>query len=191
MTTLSIKNQAHPFNYVEVVLVKKKVSPYVYDIDFDENACSEILRNVSAVYPNAKILKKHTTKYFHELLEQLYCHSEKTFTLHILDLKDHQTIQLTHNNFLINYYNKQPLPNHSFPSTTNLTDILDSKRVSIKITNNIYINFDSLEYQSDKTTYHHIYINVNINKSSDLQFIEETINNILKNIDGVFSKLYL
>lgn len=173
------------YNYIEIVLVNKSISSFVHNINFNESNCIDIMQKIMSFYPQCKIFKKHNTKYINDLLEQVHCHTENTFTLNIVELVYHEVLKknMNTNNFLVNFYNKQPLPNHSFPSTMNLTDIVDSKRVSIKITNNIYINFDSLEYASDMKQYYNIYININLSKSSDLEHIENTINKLIEHIN--------
>lgn len=173
----------HNFNYIEIVLVKKTFSPFVHNIDFNELNCTNIMKKVIDSNPQFKIFRKHNTKYIYDLLEQVQCHNDNTFTLNVLNLIHHEVLEQNTNTFLVNFYNKLPLPNHCFPSTNKLIDTVDSKRVSIKITNNIYLNFDSLEYSSDMTQYHNIYINVNISKSSDLEYIENSINKVIDSIN--------
>ena len=188
MFSISDKNDKidGTYNYIEIVLVNKSISPFVHNINFNETSCIDIMQKLMNFYPQCKIFRKHNTKYIYDLLEQVHCHTENTFTLNNINLIYHEIIQKNKNSntFLINFYNKQPLPNHSFPSTTKIIDIVDSKRVSMKITNNIYLNFDSLEYSSDSTQqYHNIYININLSKSSDFEHIENTIKKLIDHID--------
>jgi hypothetical protein len=82
---------------------------------------------------------------------------------------------------LINFYEKNILPNHCFPSSMDVTDIIDSKRLSMKITNNIYINIDSLQYL-DGTIYKHIYLNINIKKTNDMTYISNTVNDVISSL---------
>lgn len=177
-TMFSIQNENELFNYVEIVLVKKKMNPNVYNIDFPETECTNIMQNLINAYPKNKVFKKHTTKYLYETLELVNCNVENTQSLYNLTLVAKKVFN---SSYLVNYYQKQPLPTHSFPSTTNLYDEVDSKRVSMKIVNNVYVNFESLEY-SDNTIYRHIYINVAINKATDLTHIDETLREIMKAI---------
>lgn len=164
------------FNYIEVVLINKEINPFVYDVDFSESQCSELIKNVMVAYPQCKVFKKHTTKYMYGNLELTSTDNDNTFLLHQNNIVCKNVLK---QKFLVNYYKKQAMPPHCFPSTNNLTDVYDSKRVTIKMTNNIYLNFESLEYNSEPKQFHHIYLNVNINKSSDTSFIEKTVNGIL------------
>lgn len=170
-------NNTCDFNYIEVVLINKDINPFVYDVDFSESQCSEIITKVMTAYPQCKVFKKHTVKYLYGNLELTSTENDNTFLLHQNTIVCNDVLK---NKFLVNYYKKQPMPTHCFPSTTNMTDICDSKRVTIKMTNNIYLNFESLEYTSEPKQFHHIYLNVNMNKSSDTAFIESTVNGILE-----------
>ena len=175
-------SNSNSYNYIEIVLVNKSISPFVHNINFTESSCIDIMQKIMTFYPQCKIFRKHNTKYIYDLLEQVHCHTENTFTLNVVNLLHHEILKYNNNSniFLVNYYNKQPLPNHSFPSTMNIIDTIDSKRVSMKITNNIYLNFDSLEYASDMKQYRNIYININLTKSSDFEHIQNTINKLLE-----------
>jgi hypothetical protein len=169
------------FNYVEIVLVKKEINPHIFDIDFTEQECVSIMRNILSKYAKYNFFRKHSTKYIFDTLEMSCCNNDNVTTTNNLILIDFTKHVINNQTFLINMYNKTLLPNHSFPSTTNIKDIVDSKRLSMKITNNIYINIDSLQYD-DGTLVHHIYVNVNIKKTSDMTHITGLIDEVLSSL---------
>ena len=170
-------NSNSDFNYIEIVLAKKKLNPYLYEVDFTENECGVFINNVMNKFQKS-FFKKHTTKHLFETLEMTICNLENTTTVHNLMLLDSSVFQDKQNTFLINYYDKKLLPNHNFPSTTNIHDIVDSKRLSMKIMNNVYINVDSLQYE-DESIVRHIYINVNVKKASDISYINDVVRDII------------
>ena len=118
-------SNTNSYNYIEIVLVNKSFSPFVHNINLTESTCINIMQKIMSFYPQCKIFRKHSTKYIYDLLEQVQCHTENTFTLNVVNLLQHEILKTNErsNNFLVNYYNKQPLPNHSFPSTMNIVDI--------------------------------------------------------------------
>ena len=178
---IDFKNRTD-FNYVEIVLVKKEINPYVFEIDFSEHECAEIIRNVLSKYEKNNFFRKHSTKYIYDTLEMSCCNNDNVITTNNLILLDHSKYCINNQRtVLINMYNKTLFPNHSFPSTTNIKDIVDSKRLSMKITNNIYINIDSLQYE-DNTIARHVYVNVNIKKSSDITHITEMLYEVLNSL---------
>jgi hypothetical protein len=165
------------FNYIEILLVKNKINPYVYDIDFSESECGLIIQNIMNKFQK-NFFKKHTTKHLFETLEMTTCNTENTTSVHNLLMVDNDFMEQNESSYLINYYDKNLLPNHNFPSTDSIHDIVDSKRLSMKITNNVYINVDSLLHE-DKSLIRHVYINVNVKKASDISHINDIVKDII------------
>lgn len=170
-------------NYIEVVLSKKKVDDCVYDVDFTEQECSKFMKRLMIKFPSNKFFRKHTTKYLYDSLEMSHCNIDNVKTVHNVLFLKHLIEKKQNYYFLINMYDKKQLPNHAFPSSIDINDIVDSKRLTMKITNNIYVNFDSLQY-SDNTVVRHIYINMNIKKNNDLIHTTDTVNEIINLLDG-------
>ena len=106
MFSLNNKDKIHTYNYIEVVLVNKSISPFVHNINFNESSCAEIMQKIMSFYPQCKIFRKHTTKYIYDLLEQVHCHTENTFSLNIVTLKEHEILKknINSNTFLVNFY---------------------------------------------------------------------------------------
>ena len=181
MNNLLLEHSSNDVNYIEIVLVKKKCNEFVYDIHFNETQCAAIMQNILLKYPKNKFFKKHTTKTVFNTLELTHCNTENSKTLHNLVLVDNRVQNINNKTFLINFYEKNILPNHCFPSCMNVTDIIDSKRLSMKITNNIYINIDSLQYL-DGSIYKHIYVNINIKKTNDMTYISNTVNDVISSL---------
>ncbi len=170
-------NSKTDFNYIEIVLVKKKMNPYLYDVDFLEHECGAVINNLTNRFQKS-FFKKHTTKHLFETLEMTTCNTENTTTVHNVILVDNAVLEENNNTYLVNYYEKKLLPNHSFPSTTNMHDIVDSKRLSMKIMNNVYINVESLQYE-DESIFRNVYINVNVKKASDISYINDILKDVI------------
>lgn len=176
---------AASYNYVELVLVNKKVEDNVFDVDFDQTQSANILNHVASCYPHCKIFKKQSTKYLYDLLEQTMCDNE--MSLHHMELVDHKVLaEGMRRPMLANYYNRALLPNQSFPSTTAVVDVVDSKRVTMKINHSVYLNFESLQYMSDNTLTVHVYVNVNLGKSSDLEHVSGVCEKLIKTLQSAF-----
>lgn len=171
-------------NYIEVVLVNSTINERVYNIDFTSTQCTNILHQVAAHYPDCKIFKKNTCKYLYQFLEQSV--SDNEISLYHMDQISHDVLCIGNRDMLVNYYNKHLLPNHNFPSTSRVVDVIDSKRVTMKVNNNIYLNFDSLEYTSDNTKTNNIYVNINLNKSSDTEHISKLCSDLISVIQNTF-----
>jgi hypothetical protein len=176
------------YNYVELVLVNERTEKGVFDIHFEANESANILNHVAACYPQCKIFKKHSTKYLYDMLEQTMCENE--ISLHHMRLVDHKVLDGGKTGMkrpmLANYYNRSLLPNQSFPSTSAVVDVVDSKRVTVKINHSVYLNFDSQQYMSDGSLAIHIYANVNLGKSSDLEHVSDVCKGLIKTVQAAF-----
>lgn len=179
---ISFDNITGDENYIEIVLAKKQINDHQYDIDFDDEECEKIIVSLLNKYPQNKFFKKHTTKYLYDSLEMNICNVDNTKTVYNSKFVHHKSNKKNKLFFLTNFYDRKLLPNHTFPSTIDIDDIIDSKRVTMKITNNIYFNIDSLQY-SDNTNVTHIYINMNIKKSNDIVHTIDTVNDIISVLD--------
>ena len=181
----SFLNSEESYNYVELVLVNERTEERVFNIDFTDTQCTNILNHVVSCYPECKVFKKHTTKYMYDMLEQTVC--ENDISLHHMSLVDHRILdQGTKRQMLLNYYNRALLSNQSFPSTSAVVDVIDSKRVTVKINHSVYMNFDSMQYMSDNSLATHIYINVNIGKSSDIEHVSSVCDKLVQTIQSSF-----
>lgn len=158
-------------NYIDIVLFKKKVSESVYDINFTKNECESNLYKVVNNDPTMKVFKKHSYKYFHDCIE---CNINLSDNCTIVHANTTLKIDNTQEYLLVNYVNRQQLPLHTFPSKMDVDSRCDSKRVSVKVLNNMYINFDSLDY-GDGEVYNHINININLSPSNDLELINQKV----------------
>jgi hypothetical protein len=158
-------------NYVDIVLYKRKLSDSVYDIHFTKNECESLLNAISKHDPSLKVFKKHSYKYSNDCIEYTHHFSED---IAIVTANASLGINKDHDKFIIHYMNRQQLPLHTFPSTLVVDSQSDSKRVSVKILNNMYINFDSIDY-GNGDVYNHINININLSPSNDLNALNNKL----------------
>lgn len=167
---LNIKDDI-PINYIELVLINKKIENNLYDIHFPDLQCSHILHKIQSLLHKKKPFHKNIVHYFYENIELVRNDNEESSSVFNTQFHYHDVYK---DKILINYFHKQQLPSHSFPSTKNINTILDVKKTIMKISNNIYFNIDSIQYPDDEI-YQHVYININLVKSSDIKHISETI----------------
>tara|TARA_Y100000385_G_C12562300_1_gene412665 strand:- start:246 stop:533 length:288 start_codon:yes stop_codon:yes gene_type:complete len=88
-----------------------------------------------------------------------------------------QNSELT-KDIVVNYYQRQSLPIHTFPSTTTYEDNINIKKTIIKLLNNVYLNFESIQYDNDEV-FNHVYFNCNITKKCDIDLINSTLENYI------------
>jgi len=163
-------------NYVDIVLYKKKLTDSVYDIHFTKSECESLLNAVSKHDPSMKVFKKHSYKYCDGYIDYTHHFSDD---IAIVTANTVLEINKEHDKFLIQYMNRQQLPLHTFPSKLVVDSQSDSKRVSVKIFNNMFINFDSIDY-GDGDVCNHINININLSPSSDLNVLNDKLRKYTK-----------
>lgn len=167
-------------NYIEVLVVNKKINEDVYNINHRDS--DRLLTNFINKNKHLKSFKKHFTKLMKNSLELTFDNND--FSSSLCDLNLINVNKKYDQAFLCNYYNKQPLNAQNFPSTKNIDDIVDIKRVSFKVAPNMYLNFDSIVTQNQEM-YKHVYININIQKVYKASEISCVINKLLNDLQLV------
>lgn len=162
-------------NYIEIVLVKKKKNNSLYDINFDETI-SSILSNFAKKNKHLKHFKKHLTKLMISSFE-LIIDNNNNYSTSLVDMNLLHVDRTNDNQYLCNYYDKMSFNTQNFPSTTNLGDVIDVKRISYKVSSNIYLNFDSIQ-TNDKNIFSHIFININNVKNLNMDDINKLLGDL-------------
>ncbi len=172
-TLLNIPNLC---NYIEFY-IGKKYNDECFDSSLDENIFYDYLNKYSKLnykffQSDFKIYKKNDLT-LQKTIDKNQVIETKVYqynTLYSNDTDKTRTI----------FYEKKKLSPVGFPSTSNLNEIILTRRLTIRINNKIYINFD-IDKTTDNILYYKIFINININKNTDYQDIDNKINEI-KNI---------
>ena len=167
-------------NYIEIVLVKKKKNNSLYEINFDETI-SSVLSNFAKKNKHLKHFKKHLTKLIISSYE-LIIDNNNDYSTSLVDMNLLHVDRTNYNQYLCNYYNKMSFNTQNFPSTTNLGDVIDVKRISYKVSSNIYLNFDSIQ-TNDHSIFSHIFININYIQNLNMDDIKDTINKLLGDLE--------
>jgi|TARA_Y100000389_G_scaffold186685_1_gene207304 uncharacterized protein YacL (UPF0231 family) len=171
---INSKNLLNDTNYIEVVFVKESVEPTVYDIHFCDIEIANMLYKLKLANQTIKPFQKEYQKYLYDSLE--YNVNEKESTVNLYNMK-FQNSELT-KDIVVNYYQRQSLPIHTFPSTTTYEDNINIKKTIIKLLNNVYLNFESIQYDNDEV-FNHVYFNCNITKKCDIDLINSTLENYI------------
>ena len=165
-------------NYVEIALFKKKHNDNEFDISFTQLECHAMIQNVHTHNKSIKFFKKHEVKKLYKNL--VYSISDdKIGTVYSSNLITHHMVS---DRCICNYFSKQNLPSHSFPSSTDIFDIIDCKRLTAKISGNLYLNFESIEYR-DGGVHNHVYFNINKYADIDVTTLSEALQTYIKIIE--------
>jgi hypothetical protein len=160
-------------NYIEFYLLGNKVNDNLFDISVSEDKINSILKNISK---RKKHFKKEFKVYKHQdmILENYENKSIKVYRLNPVNynvLQNEKILKLE--------YEKQKENYHTFPCTSNINSVYHVKRITFKMNDCLFLNFDS-EIYSEKESIHKIFINYNIDYNKDSSFFENELEMILK-----------
>lgn len=172
---ISSKNLLNDTNYIEIVFIREAIEHAVYDIHFCDIEITNMLYKLKQANQTIKPFQKEYQKYLYDSLE--YNVNEKDSIVNLYNMK-FQNSELSEN-IVVNYYHRQSLPIHNFPSSTSYEDNVNIKKTIVKLLNNLYLNFDSIQYD-DNEVFNHVYFNCNITKKCDIDLINSTLENYIK-----------
>lgn len=137
----------------------------------------------------SKLFSKKYTKLYHQDLVLTKQYSDLEENVFTVDIVNHRIFDLEHFNCLVICYKKNILPVYMFPSTNEINNIIDFHRLSAKMNNLLYINFEIAEsvQQSDNKQdldlfNHFIYFNFNSNKHQDVNHTCELLKNVINSL---------
>jgi hypothetical protein len=171
---INSENLLNNTNYIEVVFIKENVEPNVYDIHFCDFEIANMMFKLKQANQNIKPFQKEYQKYLYDSLE--YNVNDKESTVNLYNMK-FQNSEM-YDNIVVNYYHRQSLPIHTFPSSKSYEDNINVKKTIIKLLNNVYLNFDSIQYDNDEV-FNHVYLNCNVTKKCDIDLINSTLENYI------------
>ena len=171
-----IINDFHNFNYLEINILPIAITKLdtIVDINWDKDIFENKLLNFinnKRYKPFEKQLEitKHNEVYLiHNINDNKFYVNKTNYVSHF-----------TKDNYIIIQYNKVNLPQITFPSTKNINDKYFLNKITFKITNRIYINFELKKKIIDNVEkiYRRIYINFNNDKNDNID--NDNINNLL------------
>jgi|TARA_B100000963_G_scaffold361902_1_gene400687 hypothetical protein len=184
-------NDFYDFNYLEINILQKKEK----ELENQINESSNIIDiNWKKEDFNKTLLKFINEKRYRPFEKKLIItkHNEFYLVHNINDNKFYvnKTNYVSHNtndNYIFIKYTKQNLPQISFPSTRNINDKYYVNKITFKITNRIYINFElkkKITEDGNEKIFRRIYINFNNDKNDKID--NDNINNLLNKCINYF-----
>jgi hypothetical protein len=158
-------------NYVEIYLHKKKEE--IYDTNLEDDVFKKILKAFKKSHH--KSFKKDNIKTYNSTLEYLSEDSENVFeytidSCHLFAQNKRDFIQIT--------FHKNQKSTYIFPSNDEIHDIISNTRITYKLNNLVYLNFQISENYIGKVT-KSIYFNINHSKNFDESVVKKTIDEAL------------
>jgi hypothetical protein len=168
---LSLLNNKN-INYAELILEDKisivrdpnnttgKGDTTIISINWDKtNFDNLLLKLINKKY--SYFQKTYDIYRFQNLEYHIYIDSDKPL-VYQYNLLDNYKID----NMIYHAYNRNNIPCHLFPSTMNIHDKFTITRITIKVNNRIYLNFEI--QKKDNINFYRVYINYNHSSNVDL-----------------------
>ena len=160
-------------NYIEFVFLNNQSKKNdCYDVNLPQSLFSEFLMQLQK--EKIKYFLKQYKCYVHKCLylensEELKVYEKKM--IHAKKLNDH---------VIATFYIKDKRPYHMFPSTLNIHTVFYVKRMTFRIHNRIFVNFDVQFYPQSKKEVLKVFVNYNHDKDVDMTFIYKEIERLFK-----------
>lgn len=172
------------FNYLEINVLSNgnfddvEANPNIIDVNWKKKDFCDMLSRVI----DSNNFKKPFEKKYRILkhLDLIYIKniSDQKYNLYSLSFIDKEI----HDNFLYLKYKKNNLAIFQFPSTNKINDDYYLNKITFKITNLIYLNFEIMK-KSDTQIFYRVYINFNNDKHN----IDHDL--IIKNLENTIEKI--
>lgn len=159
-------------NYIEIVLVHAK---YDGNLIFDQ-PCRTFQSYMSRIRGIKSFEKEMKVYQINDMFYENYMQKDnKIFTKTLKHID-----QDTDPSFAICYYRKEKHPFHAFPSTLSIHNIFYIQRLTYRLHNRLYLNFETQHYpNTNNSCIRKIYINYNHDKSVDHANIDQNIKRII------------
>jgi hypothetical protein len=157
-------------NFVEIIVLQDKQDDG-YLIALSEDRLLELMGLLS---------NKHL-KHFEK---KARCYQKDNLTLENSDNQEikvyskHLVHTVTHDKYIVMCYKKEKLPVHGYPSTSEHHNIYEYKRLTFRVHNRVYINFEVQKHR-DGSLVRKVFINYNHDNTVDTNFIQDNINQVL------------
>lgn len=157
-------------NYYEIVIMDKNKYDIGYERFFGTLA--------KMAFTDYKYFEKQYKQYIVLGDDNIFCHNYENEELKIF--KNTPVLVEEGDGFKTYGYSKTKLTVLNYPSTTHIFDISYVKRLTFRVSNRVYINFEiSFSPDDEKKTYR-VYVNYNHDNNVDMKIVNKSLNEVLK-----------
>lgn len=149
-------------NYYELVLLAEENNSDVqWNTNFDKNTFMAIMGKLTNVGSGLKYFQKN---YKEQVWTNIHYQNTDNAELKIIK-KDCVSSSVYKNKFLAQGFNRSKMSLLNIPSTSDIYTTTDVSRLTFRISNRVYINFEV--HVIEDTEYYKVYINYNHDKNVD------------------------
>ena len=167
-TATSVSKFVEHGNYIEIVMCDDDSSGQVIDSSITDSVFFKLLNDIRGT--NTVYFQKQYKEFIYR--NMTYENNEK---FQVKVYKKTLTAREKCDNTMTLVYHKEKLPYHSFPCTTMIHSIAYVSKVTFKINNRVYLNFERRRYPNDARAYNKVYINYNHDENVDMANIDASV----------------
>lgn len=134
-------------------------------------------------------VKKHHFKYFQKSFKSYVCrdlvlenYDHKDMKVYRKEVLKADTSKLKTEGTLTCFSRKEKIPYHAFPSTTSIHGIFYTNRLTMRVNNRLYLNFDVEHYPEDDTTLFRIFMNYNHDSNVDAEHATMSVGTLIRSL---------
>jgi hypothetical protein len=170
-------------NYIEIVFLdpskyqeRSNVSIDVIDTDVSDEFFTKCMERVKSF--NYKYFQKSFKTYVSKdlYLENMGHQDIKVYGKTIISVDNTVPGKVTLS------CHKEKKPYHAFPSTTTLHAVYYTNRLTFRINNRLYINFDVVQHTETKDSMKRVFVNYNHDVNVDMEHITGSLENVMKTL---------
>lgn len=162
-------------NYIEIYVKGISKGKSEINTDISDSKFYRILDNVKK--QRFKFFKKHSVRTCNSKQEHI-TEGENDYVYEFI-INKIENFSDNNLDFVCLKYKKKQKPTYTFPSNEKIYDIISNQRITFKLNNLTYLNFQINENYEGKIT-KEIFININFNKSCDEGLIHKIVHDALK-----------
>jgi len=150
----------------------------VIEYSFNEETFVEKMKKL--MFKNNKYYERKIKQY---LKDELYYEVILSHKDEISDIRSYTKVAHAYEfekpNVLKVCYEKHKKPVHAFSSSYDMHDVVYTRRLTFRVSNRVFVNFETGKGVDDTSSYRKIYINANTDGNVDIDFIQSEISQYL------------
>ena len=169
-------------NYIEAVMTREGTrieddDVAIYAIDFSAKEAQSVVDAFQRKNRNTRPTTRHmVTSMYHDVELHRNMHDNVPHAVRM------QLVSSSgEDGFVVNSYRRVPVPAFMFPSTDQLVDTVDVKRVAFHVGDGVSVNIDSCMY-ADDTVANHVYASAKIRDNESFDTMQQRLRAVMRTL---------
>ena len=157
-------------NYMEFVLLSKEINNLEYSYDIDQSIFTTSMKAISKKFHIKYFVKKVKRYRINDMHMEVDRDTEsETKIFRMTNISS----CIAGDKLLCVGFLREKMPYHMFPCTMNIDEVCYIQRLTFRLHNRLFLNYEIQKYDDDRQIYK-IYLNYNHDKASEMSLIMDT-----------------